>query len=100
MRRAWASITTAVRRPARVNLPGKVAATGLISIKHCKEKKLSLHTLIRLLRQVRHPVLVRLFTSLVLCLAGATIRLGSVVEGRGTRVPGPKAYGEGICMFR
>ena len=42
-------------------------------------------TLIRRFRHVKQPVLVRLLTSLALCRVGATIRLGSVVEGRGIR---------------
>lgn len=50
-------------------------------------------TLIRLFRQVRHPVLVRLLTSLALCRVGATMRLGSVVEGSGIR-PCIGWYGE------
>jgi len=51
-------------------------------------------TLMRRLRQVKQPVFVRLLTSLALCLVGATMRFGSVVEGRGTRL-GIGWYGGG-----
>jgi hypothetical protein len=55
-------------------------------------------TLMRRLRHVRHPVLVRLLTSLVLlCRVGATIRPGSAVEGKGTRVE-TRWYGDATCI--
>ena len=54
-------------------------------------------TLMRRLRHVKQPVLVLLFTSFVLCLAGATIKLGSVEEGSGIRLE-TSWYGEGTCM--